>query len=147
MNHQALSSALDFSHGISLSRKVRSIYSTPINPLSVDGFHLVVSFAWAIFRLDQPNVSVALQSCLGTDRASLHVTSLHDRVFKFTMNSKAIGFFYLSSSILCLLEVCLLFPSLGIRRCKLALWILFMALWTIQGMTLGFSPEFSSHRS
>jgi hypothetical protein len=93
MEQHTIASSLDFNHGITLASKVRSIFSTPIHPPSLDGFHLVVSFGRASFRLDLPNVQLALQSCLGAEGASLHITHLRDRVFKFTVISKAIGFF------------------------------------------------------
>jgi hypothetical protein len=93
MDREAFSAALDFTHRTYLSHKVCSTFSAPIHPSSEVGFHLVISFGRAKFRLDLANVGVALHSFLGSDGASLRIIHLCDRVFKFTVISKAIGFF------------------------------------------------------
>jgi hypothetical protein len=60
--------------------------------LRSDGFHLVVSFSRSTFCLDLDHVCIAIQSCLGGYDNDLCITHIRDRVFKFSVVSKAVGF-------------------------------------------------------
>jgi hypothetical protein len=84
---------LDFSYGHQFWAKVHDLFSSPVNPISALGhFFLVISFGRAQFRLDVLNVSVALSSCLGCAYDEIYVIRQSDRVFKFSVASKHIGF-------------------------------------------------------
>jgi hypothetical protein len=66
MDPQGLSSSLDFSPGLDLARKVRSSFSTLISPSSdSEGFHFVVSFGRAIFKLDLDLLGILFNLALG----------------------------------------------------------------------------------
>jgi hypothetical protein len=89
----SIAQTLDFSYGHRFRAKVRDLFSTPVKPISASGhFFLVVSFGHAQFRLDILNASVALSSCLGCAYDEIYVVKLSDRVFKFFVASKSIGF-------------------------------------------------------
>ena len=84
---------LDFSPGHAFRIKVRDDFSTPVNPVSEsNGFTLIVSFGRAVFDLTPLNVSLALSACLGAAFDALKVSLVKDRVFKFDVCSKAVGF-------------------------------------------------------
>jgi hypothetical protein len=93
MDPQQLASILDFSPGLDLARKARSSFSTMISPSNgSEGFHLVVSFGRAIFRLDLDLVGIAIHSCLGGNVNDLHISHIGDQTFKISIISKAVGF-------------------------------------------------------
>jgi hypothetical protein len=89
----SIAHSLDFSYGHRFRAKVRDLFSTTINSILASGhFFLVVSFGRAQFRLDILNAFVALSSCLGCTYDEIYVVKLSDRVFKFSVASKNIGF-------------------------------------------------------
>jgi hypothetical protein len=53
---------------------------------------MVVSFGRAKFKLDVDTVSLALESCLGGSSEDLLVVHLRERVFRFSLASKQVGF-------------------------------------------------------
>jgi hypothetical protein len=53
---------------------------------------LAVSFGCAKFKLDCDSVSIALESCIGGLCDDLDVRQLGDRVFRFSVNFKLVGF-------------------------------------------------------
>jgi hypothetical protein len=53
---------------------------------------MTVLFGRAKFKLDCDSVSIALESCIGGLCDDLFVIQLGDRVFRFSVNSKAVGF-------------------------------------------------------
>lgn len=67
-------------------------------PVSVDPSHpsseffLVISFGRCKFRLTALSVATILQSVLGGVAEHFHVLHLHDRVFRFSVCSSAVGF-------------------------------------------------------
>ena len=90
----SIAHSLDFSPGHKIRAKVRHIFSTSVNPISRSHrFFLVVSFGRAVFRLDELNVSIALSSCLGFAVDEIGILHLRDRVFRFEVSCKAVGFF------------------------------------------------------
>lgn len=60
-------------------------------PPSCDEFFLLASFSRSRFRLSEENVGVYLQSILGGNPSSFAVSTLVDRVFRFSVSRKAIG--------------------------------------------------------
>jgi hypothetical protein len=89
----SIAHSLDFSHGHRFRAKVRELYSSPVNPISSSGhFFLVVSFGRSGFRLDDLNVCLALSACLGCAFDEIYLSRLSDRVFKFSVCSKVVGF-------------------------------------------------------
>jgi hypothetical protein len=89
----SIAHSLDFSHGHHFRAKVHELFSTPVNPISPSGhFFLVASFGRFGFRLDELNVCLALSSCLGCAFEEIYITKLSERVFRFSVCSKAVGF-------------------------------------------------------
>jgi hypothetical protein len=62
------------------------------NSSATDGFLLVISFGRSSFRLNPDLVNNALISCIGDGEADFHVSMIRDRVFKFSVYSRAVGF-------------------------------------------------------
>ena len=89
-----LKDQLDFSTGLLIKDKVCDNFSTPVHPCPPSTpFFLVVSFGRASFRLDLINVKLALEACLGVDPDQISLIHLSGRTFRFSVYSKAIGFF------------------------------------------------------
>jgi hypothetical protein len=89
----ALDGSLDPSFSQNFSSKVRSSFSTTVHPPSgSDGFHLIVAFGHAKFRLDTILVNSALRSSIGSHDADFHVIHIRERVFRFSVISKVVGF-------------------------------------------------------
>jgi len=59
---------------------------------SSDCFSLLVAFGRCRFRLDDSFVASSLTSILGCSAEALHVCSLEDRIFLFSVSCKAVGF-------------------------------------------------------
>ena len=53
---------------------------------------MVVSFGRSKFKLDVLSVGLALESCLGGSPDDMLVVQLSERVFRFSVASKAVGF-------------------------------------------------------
>ena len=84
---------LDFSIGHQFRSKVRHLLASSVSPVSSSSrFYLVVSFGRAAFRLDVLNVSLALSAVLGVAYDEIGTSVLADRVFKFAVSSKQVGF-------------------------------------------------------
>jgi hypothetical protein len=91
--HVSIALGLDFSWGSSFQRKVKSHCGSTVHPLGKSRhFLLVVSFGRAKFKLDCDSVSIALESCIGGLCDDLDVRQLGDRIFRFSVNSKIVGF-------------------------------------------------------
>ncbi|KAM0862751.1 hypothetical protein ACQ4PT_045066 [Festuca glaucescens] len=91
--YASLGMNLDFLPGISFRREVRDKFNSSVHPVTDSGrFLLVVSFGRARFRLDETSVAVALESCLGGLCGNLEVLHIRDRVFRFSVRSKRVGF-------------------------------------------------------
>ena len=85
---------LDFSPGHKIRAKVRLNFATSVSPVSRSHhFFLVVSFGRSSFRLTDLNASLALSACLGVAYDEIEILNLRDRVFKFSVSCKAVGFF------------------------------------------------------
>jgi hypothetical protein len=64
----------------------------PKRPGLPSAFWLVISFCRCIFKLDADSVGFLLQASLGGFAAGFNVSQLSDRVFRFSVFSKAVGF-------------------------------------------------------
>jgi hypothetical protein len=53
---------------------------------------MAISFGCAKFKLDIDTVSLALESCLGGSSEDLTVVHFRERVFRFSLASKQVGF-------------------------------------------------------
>jgi hypothetical protein len=86
-----------------------SIFLLQYGPLphGSEGFHLIIAFGRANFRLDALLVNSALKYCIGNSESDFHVTHIRDRVFRFIVISKAVGFLvYNLRSFSCLSFIC-----------------------------------------
>jgi hypothetical protein len=91
--HSSLAMGLDFSWGSEFQRKVKQRYQSTVHPLGKsDHFLMTVLFGRAKFKLDCDTISIALESCIGGLCDDLSVVQLGDRVFRFSVNSRAVGF-------------------------------------------------------
>jgi hypothetical protein len=91
--HASLAMGLDFLWGSEFQRKVKQRYQSTVHPLGKsDHFLMTVSFGRAKFKLDCDSVSIALESCIGGLCDDLSVVQLGERVFRFSVNSRAVGF-------------------------------------------------------
>jgi hypothetical protein len=91
--HASISMGLDFSWGLEFQKKVKDCYHSTIHPLGkADHFLMAVSFGWSKFKLDCDTVSIALESCIGGLCDDLSVVQLSERTFRFSINSRAVGF-------------------------------------------------------
>lgn len=73
----------------------RRRFSVPVcsgGPNSPSAFWLVVSFERCIFKLDSVSVGHLFQAAFGGFARGFKVLSLADRVFRFTVSSKDVGF-------------------------------------------------------
>ena len=92
-----LKSGLDFSQGNSFRSEVKASFGTTVHPLGkANHFLLVVSFGRSNFRLSDESVGLALESCLGGSAADLAVHLLRDRVYRFLVSSRQVGFMVLA---------------------------------------------------
>jgi hypothetical protein len=88
-----ISKQLDFSYGHKFKTNVRKRLASTVHPLGKSNhFLLVVSFGRANFKLTEDMAAIALESCIGGIAEDLMVQCLHDRVFRFFVASKAVGF-------------------------------------------------------
>jgi hypothetical protein len=88
-------SRLDFRPSLLFEDDVRRRFASTVCPGSPDcpsTFWLVVSFGRCIFKLDSVSVSHLLQAALGGFAKGFNVSQLADRVFRFAVSSKAVGF-------------------------------------------------------
>ena len=86
---------LDFWPGIAFEDSIRLSLASPVCPERPglrSAFWLVISFGRCIFKLDTNSVGFLLQASLGGFAAGFDVTQLSDRVFRFSVSSKAVGF-------------------------------------------------------
>jgi hypothetical protein len=86
---------LDFRLGIAFEDFLRLSLASlvcPERPGLPLAFWLVISFGRCIFKLDTDSVGFLLQASLGRFAVGFDVTQLSDRVFRFSVFSKAVGF-------------------------------------------------------
>jgi hypothetical protein len=87
--------SLDFSRGIKFEIDIKSKFGHSVN--FVPGFRkreflLVISFGRATFKLNSHTVGLSLQSCFGGIASKFHVVCLKERVFRFSVASRSVGF-------------------------------------------------------
>jgi hypothetical protein len=88
-------SRLDFRPGVLFEADVWRRFSSPVCPgcpRSPSAFWLVVSFGRCIFRLDPVSVGHILQAAFGGSARGFMVVPLADRVFRFSVSSRDVGF-------------------------------------------------------
>ncbi|KAM0856737.1 hypothetical protein ACQ4PT_048926 [Festuca glaucescens] len=89
----AISMNLDFSYGFKFKADVKKKFGTTVHPLGKSNhFLLVVSFGRAVFKLNEDMVGIALESCIGGNCDDLSVIQLNERVYRFSISSKSVGF-------------------------------------------------------
>ena len=92
-----LKNGLDFSQGKIFRSEVKSSLNATVHLLGkANHFLLVVSFGRSNFRLLDDSVSLALESCLGGSAEDLAVHFLRDRVLRFSVSSRQVGFMVLA---------------------------------------------------
>jgi hypothetical protein len=86
---------LDFRPGTIFEDDIRRRLASPVCPWRPNlpsTFWLVISFGRCIFMLDTVSVGYLLQAALGGFAKGFNVSQLSDRVFRFSVFSKAVGF-------------------------------------------------------
>jgi hypothetical protein len=90
------SSALDFSDGLRFQEWIFDKFNCPINFLPGSSvrseFFLVISFGRCSLRLNAESVGFLLQSLIGGATDLFRVSRLLDRVFRFSLSCKNVGF-------------------------------------------------------
>ena len=88
-------SGLSFVWGLKVQAAVLATLNLPIsNPaLGRDSFFLVASFGRCKFKLCCESVGVILQATLGGLASDFRVSQLGDRVFRFVVSTRAVGFY------------------------------------------------------
>lgn len=86
---------LDFAPGHEIQSEVRDLFGATISfsasPSSRE-FFLVASFSRSALRLNCDSVTLILQSCLGGIAKDFLVTHLSGLMFRFSVDSKSVGF-------------------------------------------------------
>jgi hypothetical protein len=88
-------SGLSFSPGIGVQAAVWHRFSEPINYVPVDGlreFFLVASVGRCKFHLTEQCSGLLLQATLGGVAADFRQQQISDRVFRFVVTSRNVGF-------------------------------------------------------
>jgi hypothetical protein len=86
---------LDFCPGIIFEDSIRLCLTSLVCPVCPDlssAFLLVISFGRCIFKLTPELVGFLLQASLGGFATGFKVTQLADRIFRFSVFSKLVGF-------------------------------------------------------
>ncbi|TVT98028.1 hypothetical protein EJB05_56697, partial [Eragrostis curvula] len=86
---------LDFRPGVGVQSAILDRLDSHLNFKPGSGqseFLLVVSFGRCVFRLTEETVSLILQATIGGVAADFRPAQLDDRVFRFSVSSKAVGF-------------------------------------------------------
>jgi len=79
--------------GIGVQKVVRSKFGCSVSPSNQSrAFFLVVSFGRCKFRLSPESVGLTLQATLGGIAADFDVLPLSERVFRFSVSSRLVGF-------------------------------------------------------
>jgi hypothetical protein len=96
MGSLPLADSLDFSVGLHFQDWIFRKFNRPINPLpgtfDRHEFMLVVSFGRCSSRLCEDSVGFMLQSCIGGFAKLFRTLQLSDRVFRFSLSCKDVGF-------------------------------------------------------
>ncbi|KAM0885808.1 hypothetical protein ACQ4PT_030071 [Festuca glaucescens] len=89
----AIAMKLDFSYGFKFKAEVKKKFGTTMHPLGKSNhFLLVVSFGRAVFKLNEDMVGISLESCIGGNCDDLSMKHLNERVYRFSVSSKSVGF-------------------------------------------------------
>jgi len=85
---------LSFRPGLGVQSVIRQRFGLSVSPLASSGppFFLVASFGRCRFRLCPFSVSLILQATIGGSAVDFDVVQLADRVFRFSVTNKHVGF-------------------------------------------------------
>ncbi|KAG0512725.1 hypothetical protein BDA96_10G038600 [Sorghum bicolor] len=90
-------SSLNPRPGISIQKLIRSRFNCSVSPVSRSHvFFLVASFGHCKLRLSAASVGAVIQATIGGYAADFDVLHLNDRVFRFSVSSKKVGFHIVS---------------------------------------------------
>jgi hypothetical protein len=87
---------LDFSIGDDFAQKVRRRFGAQVHhesPSSRGSFFMLATFRRFLFHLSEESVALVLESCLGGHAPFFHVVEVSHNHFRFSVSSKAVGFF------------------------------------------------------
>jgi hypothetical protein len=88
--------SLDLQPGLNLQLEVWKKFRHPVSfskEFSQKEFFLIASFGRCKFRLDSDSVGCLLQSAIGGLAKDFNVSQLSDRVFRFSVSCRQVGFF------------------------------------------------------
>lgn len=83
---------LSFSPGLRVQDEIRATLGVPVSSSRSDSF-LVAAFGRCKFRLTEFSVGLILQGTIGGSMTCFKVSTLSDRVFKFSVAAKETGLF------------------------------------------------------
>lgn len=83
---------LSFLPGLRFQDEIRATLGLPVSSSSLDSFVLVASFGRCKFQLTPLSVGRLLQASLGGNASCFNAVQLGDRVFRFSVASKVVGF-------------------------------------------------------
>ncbi|KQK04421.1 hypothetical protein BRADI_2g13426v3 [Brachypodium distachyon] len=84
---------LDYRSGQSFAKSIFAKFRQPVHPLCQSfKFSMVVSFGRADFWLSPASIAQVLEAAIGGRAALFQVSLIRDRVFKFSLCSKHVGF-------------------------------------------------------
>jgi hypothetical protein len=90
---ESISMNLDFSPGMKFRKEIKRKFGSTVHPIGKSNhFLLACSFGRAKFKLGIDIVGLALESCIGGLCDNLTVVQLSDRVFRFSVSSRFVGF-------------------------------------------------------
>jgi hypothetical protein len=87
--------SLNYQPGLGVQSAIRFRFGEPVNFFPVNGlkeFFLIASFGRCKFRLNEHSVGLILQATLGAIATDFKPIQISDRVFRFVVASKNVGF-------------------------------------------------------
>jgi hypothetical protein len=87
--------SLSFTRGLEFEEVIRRKFGQDVNfshGYRKRPFFLVAAFGRSNFKLDNHTVSLSLQSCFGGSAVLFQVVNLRERVFRFSVSSRSVGF-------------------------------------------------------
>jgi hypothetical protein len=93
--NSSTSLSLNFDKGVSFKKDILNKFGSSVafQPgFRKREFILVISFGRTSFKLDIHTIGLVLQACFGDPTSKFIVSCLRERVFRFLVNSRAVGF-------------------------------------------------------
>jgi hypothetical protein len=87
--------SLSFARGLKFEEDIVRKFGHEVNLLPGSRkrpFFLVAAFGRTNFKLDNHTISLSLQSCFGGSSSLFQVCNLRERVFRFSVSSRSVGF-------------------------------------------------------